>query len=318
MTDQLTVNRLQVPGGTVYYEVRGTGPLMLVVGQPMTSGPFAAVADHLATDHTVVTYDPRSQGHSPVDDPTQPVTPEVEADDLSRIITAIGGGPADVVGSSGGAVAGLALLLAHPEQVRTLIAHEPPLTELLPDAQYIRAAVDGVADTYRAHGSGAAWGAFISLVMHEGLITEAGVRPAAWPPPGPDGPASDSPAPDSPAPDSPAPDAPASASPAPGEDAAPAGSPTEAEQKTAEEVFFLGMLKPFTRYVPDTEQLRSVRQRIVVGVGEASGDEIAKRSAVALAEQLRIPTHGFPGHHGGPVDEPEAFAAAVRRVLAGG
>src|SRR5690349_20614420 len=103
MTEQLTIDRLDVPGGSLYYEVRGTGPLMLVVGQPMTSGPFAALADHLATDHTVVTYDPRGHGHSSVDDPTQPVTPEVEADDLSRIIGALGGGPADVMGTSGGA-----------------------------------------------------------------------------------------------------------------------------------------------------------------------------------------------------------------------
>jgi pimeloyl-ACP methyl ester carboxylesterase len=290
MTDQLTVNRLDVPGATLHYEVRGTGPLMLVVGQPMTSGPFAAVANHLATDHTVVTYDPRGQGHSSVDDPTQLVTPEVEADDLSRIITALDGGPADVIGSSGGAVAGLALVLARPEQVRTLIAHEPPLTELLPDAQYIRAAVDGVEDTYRAHGSGAAWGAFISLVMHEGPVTETGVTPATWPPPGQD-------------------------APAPNEDPAPADAATEAEQKTAEEVFFLRMLKPFTRYVPDTERLRTAGPRIVVAVGAASGDEIAKRSTIALAEQLGTPAQEFPGHHGGPVDEPEAFAAVVRRVL---
>jgi hypothetical protein len=150
--------------------------------------------------------------------------------------------------------------------------------------------VDGVEEAYRAYGSGAAWGAFISLVMHEGLITETGVAPAAWPPPGQDGPAG-------------------------GEDTAPRDPIAEAEQKTAEEVFFLRMLKPFTRYVPDVEQLREAGPRIVVAVGEASGDEIAKRAAIALAEHLGRPALEFPGHHGGPVDEPQSFAAAVRRAI---
>ena len=53
MTAQPTTHRLDVPGGTLYYEVRGSGPLLLVIGQPMTSGPFGPLADLLAEDHTV-------------------------------------------------------------------------------------------------------------------------------------------------------------------------------------------------------------------------------------------------------------------------
>ena len=67
------------------------------------------------------------------------MTPEVEANDLAQIIDAVGGGPADVFGSSGGAVAGLALVANHPDKVGTLIAHEPPVGELLPDAAQARA-----------------------------------------------------------------------------------------------------------------------------------------------------------------------------------
>ena len=96
MTAQPTTHRLDVPGGTVYYEVRGSGPLLLVIGQPMTSGPFGPLADLLAGDHTVVTYDPRGVGQSTVDDPSLAVTPEVEADDLALVVDAVGGGPADV------------------------------------------------------------------------------------------------------------------------------------------------------------------------------------------------------------------------------
>ena len=175
-------HHLDVPGGSVYYEVRGSGPLLLVVGQPMTSGGFAPLADLLAEDHTVVTYDPHGVGESTVDDPSLAVTPEIEADDLAYVIDALGGRQADVFGSSGGAVAGLALAARHPDKVDILIAHEPPVADLLPDASHIRTAIDGVEDAYHAYGAGAAWGKFVSVVMHDGPVTEAGVPDAQWPP----------------------------------------------------------------------------------------------------------------------------------------
>src|SRR5215210_2900577 len=115
MTAQPTTHHLAVPGGKLYYEVRGSGPLLLAIGQPMTSGLFAPLADLLATDHTVVTYDPHGLGESTVDDPSLAVTAEVEADDLAEIIGAVGGGPADVFASSGGAIAGLALATRNPD-----------------------------------------------------------------------------------------------------------------------------------------------------------------------------------------------------------
>src|SRR5215210_4821699 len=183
MTAQPTTQHLAVPGAKVYYEVRGSGPLLLVIGQPMTSGPFAPLADLLATDHTVVTYDPRGVGQSTVDDPSLAVTAEVEADDLAEIISTVGG-PADVFASSGGAIAGLALTARHPDKVRTLIAHEPPLVELLPDAPYVWPILDDIEAAYHSGGSGPAWGKFVSLVIHDGPVPEGGVPPAAWPPPG--------------------------------------------------------------------------------------------------------------------------------------
>src|SRR3712207_5001269 len=107
----------------------------------MTSAPFAPLADLLAQHRTVVTYDPRGVGESTVTDRTAAVTPEVEADDLAAIIEAVGGGPADVFASSGGAVAALALVSRHRDLVGTVIAHEPPVTELLPDAAHIRGVI---------------------------------------------------------------------------------------------------------------------------------------------------------------------------------
>ncbi len=297
MTDQLVSQRLAVPGGELYYEVRGSGPLLLVVGQPMTSAPFAPVADLLAADHTVVTYDPHGVGQSTVDDPTLPVTPEIEGDDLALIIEKVGGGPADVFGSSGGAVAGLALAAHHPETVRTLIAHEPPVTELVADAPHVRAVIDDMEDAYREGGSGAAWGKFISLVMYSGPVPEDGVPPATWPPPGAED-AGDEQASES--------DGSTGAAPEP---------PSE-KQQADDELFFLRMLKPFTRYEPKVDQLRSGAPRVVIAIGEASREELASRSAVALAERLGQAPVVFPGDHGGFMADPAAFAAKIREVLA--
>lgn len=287
MSTQPNPHHLVVPGGRVYYEVRGSGPLLLVIGQPMTGAAFGPLADQLAEDHTVVTYDPHGLEASTVDDPSLAITPEIEADDLAQIIDAVGGEKADVFGSSGGAVAGLALVACHPAKVRTLIAHEPPVAELLPDASYVRTAVDDLEEAYRAYGRGAAWGKFVSLVMHDGLVTEAGVPPVEWPPPGADI-----------------------------ENAEGADAEPSEKQQADDELFFLRMLKPFTRYQPPVEALSSNGTRVVVAVGAESRGEIARRSAEALAERLGTPTVVFPGDHGGFMADPAAFAAAIQQVLA--
>lgn len=281
-TTGITRAHLDVPGGRLYYEVRGSGPLQLVVGQPMTSAPFAPLADLLAEDHTVVTYDPRGLGESTVEDPSAMVTPDMEAADLAAIVDALSVGPADVFGSSGGAVAGLALAARYPHTVGTLIAHEPPVGELLPDALQIRAAVDGVQEAYRAHGSGAGWAAFIALVMHDGPLTDAGPTAVQWPPGG--------------------------------------GEPEEpsTKQLADDEMFFLRMLTSFTRFIPPVDVLRSGRPRVVVGVGAASRNEIASRAARALAGQLGSTSVGFPGDHGGFMADPEGFAALIRRLSGDG
>jgi pimeloyl-ACP methyl ester carboxylesterase len=126
-----TAHALSVPGARLYYERGGTGPLLLLIGSPMDSSGFTPLAGVLSDRYTVITYDPRGTGSSTSEDTDQDVTPELQADDVYRLLTELGGEPADVFGSSGGAVVGLALVTAHPGQVRTLVAHEPPVIELL-------------------------------------------------------------------------------------------------------------------------------------------------------------------------------------------
>lgn len=182
-----TTHTVAVPGAKLYYEVRGSGPLLLLIGSPMESMFFAGMADALASDHTVVTYDPRGITHSSVDDPDGPVTPEIQGDDVHEIIAAVGGGPADVFGSSGGACSGLALVSRHPEDVRTLVAHEPPITCFLPDAAAADAANDDIVETYLRDGTAAAYGKFLASAGFDspggGDGEQAG--PPQMPPPNP-------------------------------------------------------------------------------------------------------------------------------------
>ena len=135
---------------------------MLVIGSPMASADFAPLADALAGDHTVVTYDPR--GHAGIHGrgPRGGVARRSSrADDIAAILDDLGAESADVFGSSGGAVTGLALVVRHPGRVRTLVAHEPPLLELLPDAARHRANTEAIIETFHRDGLQAAWYQFM-------------------------------------------------------------------------------------------------------------------------------------------------------------
>lgn len=165
-----TAHTLDVPGARLYYERRGSGPLLLLIGSPMDSTGFAGLADALAGRYTVVTYDPRGIGNSGREDTGEDVTPQQQAEDVHRLVAALGDGPAYIFGSSGGAVVGLALVTAHPGQVRTLVAHEPPVIELLPERAQLRAQIQDIYDTYQA---GEADQAMRKFMAHAGIATPA-------------------------------------------------------------------------------------------------------------------------------------------------
>src|SRR6202000_2333326 len=138
MTEPKTYT-LDVPGAVLTYDIRSnetsTEPVLLIVGSPMGARGFAPLAGHFE-DRTVVTYDPRgAERSSQRDDRTAEITPDQHADDLHRLIETLDAGPVDIFASSGGAVNALALVAQHPEQVRTLVAHEPPASQELPDRE---------------------------------------------------------------------------------------------------------------------------------------------------------------------------------------
>ncbi|KAF0961017.1 alpha/beta fold hydrolase [Rhodococcus sp. T7] len=154
---------LDVPGAALYYEVRGSGPVVVLVGAPMDADAFAPAADLLAAEYTVLTTDPRGIRRSPVDDRDRDSTPEMRADDLARLLTHLDAGPAVVFGSSGGAVSALALVQAHPELVHTVVAHEPPLDELLDDREELRVKTDEIIDAHLGGDVVGGWRKFLDL-----------------------------------------------------------------------------------------------------------------------------------------------------------
>lgn len=170
----VTTDRLTVPGATLHLEVRGAGPLVVLLGTPMDAHAFEPLADLLAVDHTVLTTDPRGIGRSPVDDRDETPTIERRAADVAALISHVGRGPATVLGSSGGAVTALALAQHHPDLVATVIAHEPPLTELLPDRDERRAGREEVIRLWFAGDRLGSWRAFLAnadIVMGEEMVT---------------------------------------------------------------------------------------------------------------------------------------------------
>src|ERR671936_1580146 len=155
MTNQ-TTHTLEVPGVTLTYDVRqgaGTEPPLMLIGSPMGAAGFGTLAGYF-TDRTVVTYDPRGVERSRRTDSANRSTPEEHADDIHRIIASLGRGPVDLFASSGGAVNALALVAHHPQDVRTLVAHEPPIASILPDREHALAANRAVQETYKRKGFG--------------------------------------------------------------------------------------------------------------------------------------------------------------------
>jgi pimeloyl-ACP methyl ester carboxylesterase len=287
---RMTTHTLDVPGATLTYDVRrndaSAEPILLLIGSPMGAAGFGTLSRHFP-DRTVVTYDPRGVERSVKTDPGSPVTPDVHADDLHRLIQAIGGGPVDLFASSGGAVNALALVSKHPEDVRTLVAHEPPLASILPDREHALAAASAVHETYQRSGWGAGMAHFIAVTSHQGPFTaELAGRPAP--------------------------------------DPATFGMPTEDDGSRTDPMLGQNMIT-CTHYEPDFDALGSASTRIAMAAGEESGDQLASRGAVAVAERLGTKPEIFPGDHGGflggeygQAGEPAAFAAKLRGVLAAG
>ena len=268
-------NTLKVPGAKVYYEVQGSGPVLLMIpGGPADAGIFTALAGHLAGSYTTVRYDPRSNSRSVLDGPPRDQNMDQHGDDAAQLLALFGSEPAYVLGSSGGAQIGLNMAARHPERVKTVVAHEPPCIQLLPNAEEHHRFTNDVYETYRASGAGAAMKKFLAAT---GI--GAGRKPEnAAPPP-------------------------------------PELGESYGRMQGNLDYFFAHGFKPISLFVPDVATLRAGAAHIVIGVGETSAEQVAHRTAVALAERLGVQPVIFPGGHGGYNDLPAEFADKLRSVL---
>ncbi|MEU4268003.1 alpha/beta hydrolase [Streptomyces sp. NPDC026092] len=286
---EIDTRTLDATGATLSYDIRPGGspmaPPLFLVGSPMDASGFGTLASHFA-DRTVITYDPRGVARSVRTDGAAETTPEEHADDLRRVIEAVGAGPVDVFASSGGAVNALALVARHGDLVRTLVAHEPPTVPVLPDREAALAACADVRATYLREGMGPAMAKFIAISSRKGPF------PADW---------ADEPAPSP----------------------AAFGLPTE-DDGSRDDALLGQNMRTCTGYVPDFEALRSAQTRVVVAVGAESEGELAHRAGVEVAAGLGTEPAVFPSHHGGFLGgeygqqgAPAEFAKALREVLEG-
>jgi len=291
MTEKQT-HTLAIPGVDLVYDVRGPlppaggRPPLVMIGQPMTADGFEALAEHFQ-DRTVVTYDPRGLGRSIRSDGGNENTPQQQAADLHQLIGALGAGPVDLFASSGGAVTALELVTAYPDDVAVLVAHEPPINAVLPDAAGAERAQAQFQEAYQAKGSGAGMAGFMAMISWPGEFTDEYFG-----------------------------------QPAP--DPAAFGMP-DTDDGNRDDPLLSKRSRAITDYRPDATALNAAPTRVVIAVGEESGNTYTGRTARATAVLLGQEATVFPSHHGGFLDgrfgyagKPEEFAAKLRDVLDAG
>jgi pimeloyl-ACP methyl ester carboxylesterase len=269
------MSTLKVPGATLYYEVRGSGPvLLLICGGVYDAAGYTALAERLDDRYTVVTYDRRGNSRSPLDGPDEPQRIEVHADDAYRVLSAVGvtaDEPATVFGNSSGAMIALELATRHPELVRVAVAHEPPVFEYLPDRDHWRGVLDEVEQALATDGVDKASEVFSAALRMRGGDREPPTDPESL--------------------------------------------EAMARMGKNFRFFIAYEVPPFGRYAPDVEALRAADVRVVMGAGEDSKDEPPHRAAYAIGEQIGAPTVLFPGDHGGFGPHAERFAATLQEVF---
>ncbi len=268
---------IKVPGATLHVEARGRGPVLLCIsGGPTDAGMFTDLGGRLADRYTVVSYDQRGHSRSPLEGDPQDIPVSLHADDAAAVLAAVGDGSAFLYGNSGGATIGLDLVARRADLGRTLVVHEAPLIELLPDAERWRDALDDIEETYRTDGVFPAMGKFGAAVEEGGPRYSEEMQQT---PPTPE-------------------------------------SEEMMGRMTGNfDLFIAHELQPIMRYVPDVDILRNAPTRIVAAVGETSGEQGARRATIALAERLGIAVTYLPGAHGGWGADPQEFAERLDEVL---
>lgn len=271
---------LKVPGADLYYEVRGAGPVLVMMpGGPADAWVFRDLASLMATDYTVVTYDPRGLSHSKLESPLdKELIVQVFADDVHRLLAAVAVKEKGfVLASSGGATISLELAARHADQLDTLVVHEPPSPALQPDPDRVWSDMKDVVETYRGGDAQAAMQKFAVLIR----LRQQG------PPPAPNG------------------------------EPTPEMREAMAQMQRNMDLFFTDYMEAIADYEPDFDALKGASCRIVAAVGKESRGELAHDGGLRLAKRLGTKAVVFPGAHTGFDSHAAKFAVKLREVLEG-
>jgi pimeloyl-ACP methyl ester carboxylesterase len=278
MPDIIT-SQLEAPEVNLYYTVRGSGPMLLILqGGAANAYGSEALANELASDFTVVTYDRRGLSRS------TPIRAEryeigTHADDAARLIDALSAEPAFVFGSSLGALIGVELVARHPGVVRRLIAHEPGLYALLEGAERDEA-LRGHREAFETFQREGIPPAMKLMFARSG--TDINDREAEIPAP-----------------------------------SASTTDPRAMEEHFANLRHFLTYDVPaVTRYQPDVAAVTAARSKIIPAVGSATSPSVLPyRCTVALAAVLNRAPIEFPGGHTAFMLRPKGVAHRIRELV---
>jgi pimeloyl-ACP methyl ester carboxylesterase len=272
----ITKGLIDVPGAKLFYKTRGTGPVLLTLqGGAGNADGSDALADALTARYTVIAYDRRGLSRSPVDNPAQPPGIRTHSNDASRLLTALTEEPAFVFGSSLGALIGLDLITAHPQQVRLLVAHEAACAALLdePERSQFSAIQHDVEDTFTRDGL------LPAIRKLSAIATGYG---------------------DDPEPETGRPQL---------------TSEQIAQHAANMQFFLTHDAPAAHRYQPDLTALKAAAASIIPAAGTLSRGSLPYRCAQALADHLGQPLTEFPGSHSSYTLRPRAFAEALHQAL---
>ncbi|MGP3973117.1 alpha/beta fold hydrolase [Streptomyces sp. 8N114] len=274
-TTEPRIGTLPVPGATLHYEVRGSGPLLLLIpGGAGGLAVFQGVAEALADRFTVASYDPRGIGASTLDVPGKDQQAEVHAADAHRLLDLFSPTePGYVCGTSSGGIVAVELLARHPERVRLAVAHEPPLARMPAEPEAALTAFAEIGDIAVREGVGPAYQRMGAAMGEAEPVEDEAGEPE------------------------------------------PMSARLRATVEASSAQFLQHMLKPFTHHSPDLARLKAASDRLVVGVGRTSRGQLPHTLATALAENVGAECRAFPGGHIGSVEYPAAFARALAATL---
>jgi pimeloyl-ACP methyl ester carboxylesterase len=270
-------------GADLYFERRGDcPPLLLIAGGGGDCGYYAGLAEVLADEYTVLTYDRRGNSRSPVHQASQRLTMAAQSADAIAVLRANGFEHARMFGNSGGATIALDLAAHHPDVVDAVVAHEPPVPKVLPDPETVLASYDEMDRILATAGWQAAFAYFQIGIggMPAGNPAAMNVflEPSKVFPPGP---------------------------------------LLDLFVRLSHNWEFMTTqeVRPFIDYLPDLDSIVRNRTRIALGVGAETYDASAVRVGQVTAERLGVECAVFPGGHTAPAEIPLAFAAALRQCL---